>query len=187
MPDDMGSLRVDVEVENPLRPGLRKLLLVSMLLGPLGCGDGKRPEPAADAGAAGALGAAPDISRTTFAPSLGVDLAAMRQTPRGAWIRDLTLGTGAAVGAGTQVAIHYVGALPDGKQFDANGPADQPFVFRIDAGEVVPGFDEGVLGMKAGGRRQVIIPPALGYGAQGNGPIPGNSILVFTIDLVRVQ
>jgi peptidylprolyl isomerase len=85
------------------------------------------------------------------------------------------------------VAIHYVGRLADGKQFDANRPADQPFVFRIDAGEVVPGFDEGVSGMRVGGRRQVIIPPALGYGARDNGPIPANSILVFTIDLVRVQ
>ena len=166
---------------------MRKLLVAMMLLGPLGCGEGKRPEPAADAGTAEAPGAAPEISRTTFAPSLGVDLTAMRQTPRGAWVRDLTVGTGAEVGAGTQVAIHYVGTLPDGKQFDANGPTDQPFVFRINAGEVVPGFDEGVLGMKVGGRRQVIIPPALGYGAQGNGPIPGNSILVFTIELVRVQ
>src|ERR1043166_8920899 len=101
---------------------MRKLLLAMMLLGPLGCGQGKRPEPAADAGAGGTPGAAPEISRTTFAPSLGVDLTAMRQTPRGAWIRDLTVGTGAEVGAGTQVAIHYVGALPDGKQFDAHGP-----------------------------------------------------------------
>jgi peptidylprolyl isomerase len=111
----------------------------------------------------------------------------MRRTPRGAWIRDLTVGAGAEVASGTQVAIHYVGTLPDGTQFDANGPADQPFVFRTGAGEVVPGFDEGVLGMKVGGRRQVIIPPALGYGAQGNGPVPGNAILVFTIDLVRAQ
>src|ERR1043166_1284016 len=158
-----------------------------MLLGPLGCGEGKHGAPAADAGAGGTPGAAPEISRTTFAPSLGVDLTAMRQTPRGAWVRDLTIGTGAEGGRGTQVAIHYVGTFPDGKQFDANGPADQPFVFRINAGEVVPGFDEGVLGMKVGGRRQVIIPPALGYGAPGNGPIPGNSILVFTIALVRVQ
>jgi peptidylprolyl isomerase len=165
---------------------MRKLL-VFMLLGPLGCGEGKRPAPAAEAGTGGTPGAAPEISRTTFAPSLGVDLTAMRQTPRRVWIRDLRIGTGAQVGAGAQVAIHYVGALPDGKQFDANGPAEQPFVFRINAGEVVPGFDEGVLGMRVGGRRQVIIPPALGYGAQGNGPVPGNAILVFTIDLVRVQ
>src|SRR5437667_154904 len=185
MPDDMGSFRVDVEIENPLRPGQRNVLH-SVLI---------------DTGA--------ELSwfPARLLESLGIErrkvwrfrqadgsvlerwvgLTAMRQTPRGAWVRDLTVGTGAEVGAGTQVAIHYVGTLPDGKQFDANGSTDQPFVFRINAGEVVPGFDEGVLGMKVGGRRQVIIPPALGYGAQGNGPIPGNSILVFTIELVRVQ
>jgi peptidylprolyl isomerase len=164
---------------------MRKLLLSMLLLGPAGCKE--RAAPSAGAPAAGVPGAAPEIAKTTFAPSLGVDLAAMRQTPRGAWFRDLTVGTGVEVASGAQVAIHYVGTLPDGKQFDANGPADQPFVFRVNAGEVVPGFDEGVLGMKPGGRRQVIIPPALGYGSRDNGPIPGNSILVFTIDLVSVQ
>lgn len=160
---------------------MRKLLLAMVLLGTAGCRE--RPAP----GTGGAGGAEPEISRTTFAPSLGVDLAAMRQTPRGAYVRDLTVGTGAEVGSGTQVAIHYVGTFPDGKQFDANGPTDPPFVFRLNAGEVVPGFDEGVSGMKVGGRRQLIIPPALGYGSQANGPIPANSILVFTIDLIRVQ
>lgn len=160
---------------------MRNVLVAMAALAMAGCSR----RPAADAGAGG--GAAPDVSRTTFAPSLDVDLAAMRQTPRGAWIRDLTVGTGDPVGSGTQVAIHYTGTFPDGKQFDANGPNDQPFVFRINAGEVVPGFDEAVTGMRVGGRRLAIIPPALGYGSRDNGPIPGNSILVFTIDLVRVQ
>ena len=164
---------------------MRRLLLAMTLLASVGCGD--RPVPASGGAATGATGAAPEISRATFDPSLGVDLAAMRQTPRGVYVRDLTVGTGAEAVSGTQVAIHYIGRLADGKQFDANGPNDSPFVFRVNAGEVVPGFDEGVTGMKPGGRRQVVIPPALGYGARENGPIPANSILVFTIELVRAQ
>jgi len=158
-----------------------KPLLVLAVLGAAGCTD--RPTP--DAGPP--AGDPPDIARTTFEPSLGVDLAAMTQTPRGAWIRDLTVGTGEPVAAGQQVGIHYAGSLPGGQQFDANGPADAPFVFRLAAGEVVPGFDEGVTGMRVGGTRQVVIPPALGYGAEANGPIPANSILVFTIELVSVR
>ncbi|HEV8599694.1 MAG TPA: FKBP-type peptidyl-prolyl cis-trans isomerase [Gemmatimonadales bacterium] len=131
--------------------------------------------------------AVPDIGSTTFSPSLGIELSAMTRTPRGVYLRELSPGTGAPAGPGQQVAIHYQGSLANGQPFDANGPMDPPFVFRLGAGEVVPGFDEGVTGMRAGGRRQLIIPPALGYGAQPNGPIPPNSILVFTIELVRVQ
>ncbi len=160
---------------------MHRLLVVLAALGSMSCSD--RPVP--DAGPPEA--AAPDIARTTFAPSLGVDLGAMTQTPRGAWIRDLTAGAGEPVTAGKEVAIHYVGNLPDGKQFDANGPADAPYAFRLGAGEVVPGFDEGVTGMRVGGRRQVVIPPALGYGAQANGLIPANAILVFTIELVSAR
>jgi hypothetical protein len=167
------------------------MLFAISLLATVGCGERPAPAPAAAPAAGGAstggTGAAPEISSATFDPSLGVDLAAMRQTPRGVYLRDLTEGTGTEAVSGSQVAIHYVGRLANGKQFDANGPNDAPFEFRVNAGEVVPGFDEGVSGMKPGGRRLVIIPPALGYGAQDNGPIPANSILVFTIDLVRVQ
>lgn len=160
---------------------MKHMLLTITLLAAAGCAE--RPVPGSGTGA----GAAPDIARTSFAASLGVDLSAMRQTPKGAWIRDLVVGTGDSARTGVQVAIHYMGTFPDGKQFDANGETDQPYVFRVNAGEVVPGFDEGVSGMRVGGRRQVIIPPALGYGSVDNGPIPANSILVFTIELVRVQ
>ena len=125
-----------------------------------------------------------DITKIRFAPSLGIDLAAMSRTPRGVMIRDLAIGTGDPVGKGSEVAIHYEGHLPDGTPFDANGPLDPPFTFRIESGDVVPGFDEAVTGMRKGGRRLAIIPPALGYGSEANGPIPANSFLVFTIELV---
>lgn len=143
------------------------------------CGGAAERKPAA--------AAAPDIAGTAFAPGLGVELASMTLTPRGVYTRDLSPGTGDPVGPGQQVAIHYQGNLANGQQFDANGPADPPLVFRLGAGEVVPGFEAGVTGMRVGGRRQVIIPPALGYGAQANGPIPANSVLVFTIELVSVK
>ena len=129
----------------------------------------------------------PDIESTSFAPALGIELGSMSKTPGGAYIRDLSPGIGEPVGPGQQVGIHYQGNLANGQPFDANGPTDPPYVFRLGAAEVVPGFDEGVRGMRVGGRRQVIIPPALGYGAQANGPIPANSILVFTIALVSVK
>src|ERR1043165_76492 len=99
---------------------MRRLLFAMTLLVTAGCG--RRPAPGADGGATGgaATGAtgsgAPEISRATFAPSLSVDLPAMRQTPRGVYIRDLTAGTGTEAVSGSQVAIHYVGKLTDGKQ-----------------------------------------------------------------------
>jgi len=145
------------------------------------CADAPAPPPAPPAAAA------PDLTAITYAPALGVEPATMSRTPRGVLYRDVVPGSGEPVGAGKLVAIHYAGSLPDGTPFDANGPSDPPYEFRLGAAEVVPGFDEGVTGMKVGGKRQVVIPPALGYGAQANGPIPANSVLVFTIDLVSAR
>ncbi len=130
---------------------------------------------------------APDITTTTFAASLGVDLAAMTRTNSGLYYRDVTVGTGALVAAGQQVAVHYIGNLPNGNTFDVNDINDTPFAFVLGAGQVIPGFDEGVAGMHVGGRRQIIIPPNLGYGSQAAQGIPGNSILVFTVDVVSAQ
>jgi len=133
-----------------------------------------------------------DTSRTvsaapTFAAALGVDLATMARTGSGAYYRDVTVGTGTVADSGKQVALHYRGQLPDGTQFDARQPPDEPISFRVATGAVVRGFDEGTMGMRAGGRRLVVIPPELGYGAQGNGPVPPNAYMVFTIDLVSVR
>ena len=144
------------------------------------------PAPAAPAPAPAPETAGP-IGSTTFAPALAVDLHAMTRTPSGLYLRDLAAGTGPAVQAGQLVEVHYAGSLPNGTQFDANGPADRPFAFHPGRGEVIRGWDEGVVGMRVGGRRQLVIPPALGYGAQGTGPIPPNAILVFTVEVVRAQ
>lgn len=129
----------------------------------------------------------PDIAHTRFAAPLAVDLSTMTRTSGGGYLKDLIIGSGPAVAEGQLVAIHYVGNLADGRQFDANGPTDTPFTFRLGAGDVIAGFDQGVAGMRVGGKRQVIIPPELGYGAQGGGPIPPNAVLLFTIDLAGVQ
>lgn len=129
----------------------------------------------------------PAIETTTFAPSLGVDLSAMTRTATGLYYRDLTVGTGPEVRPGQTVAVRYAGSLPNGRQFDATGPGDAPFTFVAGAGEVIGGWDEGVPGMRVGGRRQLVLPPDLGYGARGAGPIPPNAILVFTVEVLSAQ
>jgi peptidylprolyl isomerase len=103
-------------------------------------------------------------------------------------VRDLKTGDGAEAKSGDQVSVQYVGVLySDGKQFDSSFDRGQPFSFQLGGGQVIPGWDQGVAGMKVGGRRELIIPPDLGYGAQGQPPtIPANATLVFVIDLVSV-
>lgn len=102
---------------------------------------------------------------------------------------DVVVGDGATAEEGDQVTVQYVGVnYDDGKQFDASWDSGQPFPFQLGAGSVIPGWDEGVVGMKVGGRRELIIPPDLAYGAQGSPPtIKPNSTLVFVVDLLDVQ
>ena len=101
-------------------------------------------------------------------------------------ISDLVKGTGAEATSGQQITVKYVGVTyPDGKEFDASwGRGD--FTFQLGAGQVIAGWDQGFTGMKVGGRRQLVIPPELGYGPEGSGPIPPNATLVFVVDLVKV-
>lgn len=125
------------------------------------------------------------VESATYAPALGVNVTSLTKTPSGLYYRDLAPGSGKPVGAGQEVAVRYSGWLPDGTRFDANAAPDDPFRFTVGQGQVIPGWDEGLVGMKPGGKRQLVIPPSLGYGAQGTGPIPPNSILVFTVELVN--
>ncbi len=128
----------------------------------------------------------PVIEKATFAASLNVDLATSSKLPSGMYIKDITIGTGAPVAAGQTLSMRYTGWLPNGTQFDATGNG-APFQFRLGAGQVIAGWDQGVAGMKVGGKRQLIITPALGYGSANVGPIPANSILVFTVEVVAAQ
>ena len=123
-----------------------------------------------------------------FAAELGIDPAALTAAPSGLRYQDLSTGQGAEAVDGRTAVVHYTGWLTDGKKFDSSRDAGQPFAFRLGAGQVIAGWDEGVAGMKVGGRRKLIIPADLGYGASGAPPvIPPGATLVFDVELLDVQ
>lgn len=99
---------------------------------------------------------------------------------------DLQVGTGAEAKAGQQVQVHYTGWLTNGTKFDSSVDRGEPFAFPLGAGRVIRGWDEGVAGMKVGGKRRLVIPPQLGYGSRGaGGVIPPDAELVFEVELLR--
>jgi FKBP-type peptidyl-prolyl cis-trans isomerase len=101
---------------------------------------------------------------------------------------DDQVGTGALATAGKTAVVHYTGWLLDGTKFDSSRDRNQPFSFPLGAGQVIKGWDEGVAGMKVGGKRTLIVPPALGYGARGaGGVIPPNATLKFEVELLDVR
>lgn len=100
---------------------------------------------------------------------------------------DLVVGTGAEAHKGSAVSVHYVGTLQDGTVFDSSRARDQPFTFIIGQGKVIRGWEQGVPGMRVGGKRKLVVPPQLGYGEDGQPPkIPGNATLFFEIELLHV-
>ena len=131
--------------------------------------------------------AASPIESTAFAPALGVDLAGSTKQSNGVYYRDLTVGSGPAVSSGWHLYLHYSGWLPDGTLFDQNKDTDVAFDFVYGFGSVIVAWNHAFGGMKPGGVRQLIIPPSAGYGANAQGPIPANSILVFNVSLVTAQ
>jgi FKBP-type peptidyl-prolyl cis-trans isomerase len=111
----------------------------------------------------------------------------MPGTPSGLIVEDINIGEGAAAAAGQKVTVHYTGWLTNGAKFDSSKDRNDPFVFPLGGGRVIKGWDEGVQGMKVGGKRKLTIPPALGYGARGAGSvIPPNATLVFEVELLGV-
>lgn len=109
-------------------------------------------------------------------------------TASGLTIEDIVVGDGETATAGKSVTVHYTGWLTDGKKFDSSKDRNDAFEFELGARKVIPGWDEGVRGMKIGGTRKLTIPPQLGYGARGaGGVIPPNSTLVFEVELLGVS
>ncbi|MCA1826077.1 MAG: FKBP-type peptidyl-prolyl cis-trans isomerase [Myxococcales bacterium] len=103
-------------------------------------------------------------------------------------IEDLVVGNGAEAVKGKQVMVHYTGWLTDGKKFDSSKDRGQPFHFALGRGQVIQGWDDGVAGMKVGGKRKLTIPPELGYGKAGaGGVIPPDATLVFEVELLGVR
>lgn len=132
---------------------------------------------------------APDQS-SADASALGgpLESADTRVTSSGLTITDLTLGEGAEAAAGQTVVVHYRGTLENGKQFDASYDRVTPFSFPLGAGRVIKGWDEGVQGMKVGGKRKLVIPPDLAYGSRGaGGVIPPDATLIFEVELLDVK
>lgn len=102
-------------------------------------------------------------------------------------IEDLHEGAGAAAASGSTVDVHYTGWLTSGRKFDSSLDRGQPFSFRVGAGQVIAGWEQGVVGMKVGGKRKLTIPASLGYGRRGTGPIPANATLIFEIELLGTR
>lgn len=123
------------------------------------------------------------VETTDFASSLGVNLAASTRTADGLYYRDISVGTGRVVVTGDSVSVRYDGYLSNGTRFDSNQAAG--ITFKLGAGAVIAGWDEGLPGMHVGGKRQLVIPSSLAYGAYGNGPIPGNAAIVFNVEILR--
>ena len=108
-------------------------------------------------------------------------------TASGLIIDEIETGTGATAEKGKRVSVHYTGCLTDGRKFDSSKDRNDPFEFPLGAGHVIRGWDEGVQGMKEGGKRKLTIPPELGYGSRGaGGVIPPNATLVFDVELLKV-
>lgn len=151
------------------------IALLALSLAILGCKKAeKQPEEK--------TAAAPSVEETQVEPGKTVITAS------GLNYVDLVVGTGAVAEAGKTVVVHYTGWLEDGTKFDSSVDRNKPFEFQLGAGRVIKGWDEGVVGMKEGGKRKLIIPPELGYGERGaGGRIPPNAVLIFEVELLEVK
>lgn len=172
---------------------MRKLLLIfgaCLALAVAGCGSGSSTTSETTASTTSKESTAPKEAETATKkktkPKVTVPNGA---PPKQLEVKDLEEGSGATAKSGDRVSVNYVGVnYKTGKEFDASWDRGEPFTFTLGAGEVIPGWDQGVAGMKVGGRRELIIPPQLGYGAAGAPPaIPPNETLVFVVDLEAIE
>jgi FKBP-type peptidyl-prolyl cis-trans isomerase FkpA len=122
-----------------------------------------------------------DVERTTFSPSLEVDLSKMTRRASGLYVQDVRMGTGAVAVRGRTLTVSYVGWLPNGKEFDRG-----EITVTLGSNKVIGAWEEGLLGMRVGGVRRLVSPPNLAYGPRGTGDIPGNAVLVFQMEVTSV-
>ncbi|HUP20088.1 MAG TPA: FKBP-type peptidyl-prolyl cis-trans isomerase [Gemmatimonadota bacterium] len=169
-----------------------RFLTTAALAAALACGGGDEADTAEgelydDEAAPAEAVEAEAAMATEFAPELEIDLASMEETESGLRYAIVREGTGAVAAPGDEAVVHYTGWLPDGTEFDSSRGRD-PFPFVVGAGRVIPGWDEGLMGMAEGTRFTLVIPPAQGYGASGfGGVIPPNATLVFDIEVLEVN
>jgi hypothetical protein len=121
-----------------------------------------------------------------YHPDLGITISEMMLHPSGVLWADDSVGTGDSLDVDMTAVVRYTGWFTDGTEFDGNRTGN-PFSFRVGAGEVIDAWDVGVIGMRVGGKRKLVIPPEMGYGSEGFSIIPGNSILVFEIELLEIR
>ncbi len=135
-----------------------------------------------------ACGSSGDRAGAEFNADLGIDTARLTTTASGLRYQDLSSGEGSEASPGATALVHYTGWLTDGQKFDSSRDRNEPFAFRLGAGQVIAGWDEGVAGMRVGGRRKLVIPAGLGYGQGGAPPvIPPGATLVFEVELLAIQ
>ena len=168
---------------------MRRLLSFALLVLLSGCTlDSVRSKPL---GAQGNSAGNPNVgapSTLTYNPSLNVDLSMMVQTPSGLYWQDLAVGQGAEAVKGSTAVVDYTGWLANGNKFDSSKDAGRPYSFTLGMRQVIDGWDEGVAGMRVGGKRLLVIPSDLGYGPRGmGGVIPGGATLVFVVELLDVK
>jgi FKBP-type peptidyl-prolyl cis-trans isomerase len=129
-----------------------------------------------------------DAKSGTADAGFQLDSAALTKTPSGLQYQDVVTGTGPEATTGQVAVVHYTGWLTDGTKFDSSRDRGTPFSFPLGGGQVIAGWDQGVAGMKVGGRRKLLIPPDLGYGEMGSPPvIPAAATLVFDVELLELQ
>jgi peptidylprolyl isomerase len=122
-----------------------------------------------------------EVERAQFDPSLGVDLTTMSRRPDDMYVQDLTVGTGGVATLGRTVVVQYTGWLPNGKQFDTG-----QVTVTLGSNKTIRAWEVALLGMRVGGKRRIVVPPALGYGDQATGSIPANSVLIFNMEVLSI-
>jgi FKBP-type peptidyl-prolyl cis-trans isomerase FkpA len=166
---------------------MRTRFCLALVLALASCGTGRSSgEHPVIQRAEGIAAAAADPEELQYAPALEVNIPAMRKLPSGLLIQDVAEGSGDTLATGMMASVRYVGSLPDGTEFDSN-LLGSPYRYRVGGGMVIAAWEEGLIGMRRGGKRRLVVPYALGYGELGSGPIPPYATLVFVVELVDLE